>query len=282
MSKIKVYMGILSTGLRADIHPYIFNQLRDRYADEIEMVFPDQCARYFGHDFARNETVEKFLESDCDVLWFLDSDVIPPPHIFDLITLHGNKNWLAAGAPYPMWLNIPGTSERGVCFSAYNGKAPDERGVQGLVMSSCPKTGTEWVDGLATGCLFLKRELFSQLEKPYFEFKRKRENQEALEGEDLGFALKLQKMGIRYFCDHGMVCGHDKTVNLIEVNNYAFNFANAKLQQYHEQVKVDLAAAVKQAAIEGYRKGKADALNQKGTSTVPFKTSSGLILPSQL
>jgi hypothetical protein len=278
MSKIKVFLGIMSTGLRADIHPYIFDKLRTDYADSVELVFPDKCARYFGHDFARNEYVERFLDSDCDVLWFLDSDVIPPPHIFDLLTIHANKNWLAAGAPYPLWLPLRGSGEMGVVFTSYKGNAPDERGVHGLVMSDCPKTGTEWVDGLATGCLFLRRELFSKLEKPYFQFKRKHENQEVLEGEDLGFALKLQKLGIKYFCDHGMVCGHEKSVNLIEVNNYAISLANSKVLSYHQEVEGVLRDAVKKAAAEGYRKGKSDALS----GAVPQKNKSGLILPSQL
>lgn len=278
-ARTKVYMAIPSTGQREDFHTYIFDELRKRYEDEIEMVFPDGCQHYFGHDYARNMYVERFLETDCDVLFFLDADVTPPPHIFDLITVHGDK-WLAAGAPYPLWMYRPGTLELAVSFTAYTGTAPDEHGNPGLKMTNVPQTGTEWVDGLATGCLFLKRELFAKLEKPYFQFKRDPKTCIVTEGEDLGFALKLNKLGIKYFCDHGMVCGHTKRVNLLEVQNYATSMANAKLEAYDKQIRSTIEDACRAAALQGYRAGKAEVLNERGV--VPTKTSSGLILPGSL
>lgn len=277
MSKIRVYMGIPSMGDRWDYQGYALRDIEKRYADEIELVYPEQCVHRFGHDFARNEIVEEFLESDCDILWFLDSDIGPAPHVLDLITLHGDK-WLAAGAPYPLWLMTPHTKEMGVAFTAYKGNAPTPDGkAMGLSMAVVPKSGTEWVDGLATGCLFLKRELFKQLEKPYFQFKRKPENQECTEGEDLGFALKLQKLGIKYFCDHSMVCGHRKTVDLLQVGNYAISFANNKLEEYDRQIRAQVLEACKAEYARGYR----DAMAAKAAVS-PQKTKSGLILPGSL
>ena len=274
---VRVYMGIPSMGDRWDFQQYVLRELQERYEDEVELVYPKQCVHRFGHDFARNEIVEEFLASDCDILWFLDADVAPAPHVLDLVTIHGDK-WLAAGAPYPLWLNTPGTQELGVCFTAYKGNAPTEDGKSmGLVMTAVPKGGTEWVDGLATGCLFLKRELFSKLEKPYFAFKRDPETQEVKEGEDLGFALKLQKLGIKYLTDHGMVCGHYKKVDLLQVSNYAISFANARVMEFDRSVRAVL-EDVKRAA---YNKGREDALKQVGASVPSLKrTQSGLILPT--
>lgn len=281
MKKTKVFLAIPSTGTREDFHAYVFDEWRRRYEDELEFVMPEGCQNYFGHDFARNEYVKRFLDTDCDVMLFLDSDVIPPTHLPDLITIHGNKGWLAAGAPYPLWMARPGTQDMGTQFTAYRGNAPTETGHRGFTLSNVPRSGVEWVDGLATGCLLLRRELFKQLKKPYFEFKRDPESCEVIEGEDLGFALKLQALGIKFLCDHGMVCGHFKRINLLEVHNFAVNMANDKLMAMHAEVRGQVEEAVKMAAAEGYRQGKAAGLKEAGILTPQQKkTASGLIIPA--
>src|SRR4051812_8912917 len=104
MSKpIKVYMGIPSTGDRVDSQSYALRVIEKRYADQVELVYPKDCVQRIFHDAARNAIVEEFLASDCDVLWFLDSDICPPPHVIELVTKHWDK-WEAAGAPYPIWM----------------------------------------------------------------------------------------------------------------------------------------------------------------------------------
>jgi len=39
------------------------------------------------HSFARNKCVRKFLESDADYIFFIDSDTVPPPNALDLAKL---------------------------------------------------------------------------------------------------------------------------------------------------------------------------------------------------
>lgn len=278
---IKIYMGIPSMGDRWDFQNYSLRELEKRYAGEVELVYPERLCHRFGHDFARNEIVEEFLESDCDILWFLDADIAPPPHVLDLVTIHGSSGWLAAGAPYPLWMYPPGHDDLACLFTVYNGNAASEHGNQGLVMSPVLHSGTEWVDGLATGCLFLRRELFAKLEKPYFQFKRKQESQEVVEGEDLGFALKLQRLGIKYFTDHGMVCGHYKKVNLLEVNNYAINYANAKILAYDASIRSQIEEACKKAYLKGRLDEQANAAQADiRASSGVRRTASGLILPT--
>lgn len=266
-------------GDRLDYHIYIIDEWRKRYDEEIEFVFPEKCERFFGHDYARNMHVEAFLASDADIMLFLDADIIPPPHLMDLITIHGKNGWLAAGAPYPVWMTQPGGSQMTCQFTAYKGNAPTSEGGRGFSLGQVPRQGTEWVDGLATGCLMLRRELFKQLKKPYFEFKRDPETCQVIEGEDLGFAFKLQDKGIKFFCDHGMVCGHEKRVNLIDVQNYATALANDKIMSMHAEMRPQIEDAVKRAAAEGYKAGKAAALKECGAVGQPQKTPSGLILP---
>lgn len=279
MKKTKIYLGIPSTGDRADIQLYLFRDLQERYGDQVELVIPNNCVHRFGHDFARNEIVDEFLASDCDILWFLDSDVCPPKFILDLVTVHGDK-WLAAGAPYPLWMQVPGSDTMSIVFTVYNGVVVGADKQRGIKMANVPKKGTEFVDALATGCLFLKREVFKDLKKPYFQFKRNPETMQVKEGEDLGFALKLNELGIKFFCDHSMVCKHYKRVDLLDINNYAIEMANARVLEYDKEVRARVEAAVKAAAVQGYEKGRRDAL--ESIPNRPKVTKSGLILPAGL
>jgi glycosyltransferase involved in cell wall biosynthesis len=247
---IKVYCGFPSIGSVYDFQLYMLREIAEKYKDSIQLVYPKTCANRFGHDFARNEIVKEFLDTDCDILWFLDSDIAPPSHILDLITLHQDK-WLVAGAPYPVLMTQKGFQARQITFCVYKGSNG-----KGLSPASIPDEGIDLVDGVATGCLFIKREVFNHLEKPYFEFKHNPESRETVEGEDLGFCLKLQKLGIPFFVDYSMACKHQKTVCLLEMNNYALEFAKRSIESYDYSVKLQVEDAVRAAYKAGVEAGK--------------------------
>lgn len=211
-------MGLPSTGGREDSQNYVLRMLEKKYADKIEFVYPELCVSRIFHDHARNVYMEQFLKSDCDIMWFLDSDVVPPSNILDLITEHGDK-WKLAGCAYPVWMTPPGYDTKQVVFTVY-------RKVNGnLSAAHIPMQGTDFVDGIATGCLFIHREVAEKLKKPYFEFKYNPENRDIVEGEDLGFCKKVNELGYQFFIDFSMVSHHFKKVSLLEVNNYAMQLA---------------------------------------------------------
>jgi len=277
MTKKKIYLAWLSTGKREDIHIYLLRDLQKRYGDKVELVLPDQCCWRTFHDAARNAAVDNFLASDCDVLWFLDSDVCPPAHILELVTNEWDK-WQVAGAPYPIFMPVPGREEHSILFTAYKGvlNDPDQ---PGIYMADVPQSGAEMVDALATGCLFIKREVFAKLEKPYFEFKFDHESRRIKEGEDLGFALKLSRLGIQFYCDYGMVCKHYKTLDLLDMNNYAIEMANYKVQEYHKSAMADVGQVIAAAKEKYFRDGFAAGVEAaKG----PQRSKAGLILPQSL
>jgi len=279
MSKKKIFMGICSTGDRIDIHTYLFRDLQQMYGDKIEMVFPDTCVHRTFHDFARNEMVDEFLATDCDAIWFLDSDVCPPKFVFDLITNHWDK-WQVAGAPYPLWMPAPGTSEPSILFTSYDGLVEDEAGnKKGIMMTEVPESGTKFVDAVATGCMFIKREVFEQVQKPYFEFKFDTDTRKIKEGEDLGFCLKLNEKGIRCFIDYGMVCKHYKRVCLLDINNYAISMANHKVLDYDKSIRQQVNTAIQLAQKDAYERGFKQGIREG--QRLPQQTASGLILPSR-
>lgn len=250
MKRTKVYLGLPSTGQVIDSQAYLLRDIAELYKDHIELVYPVQCVRRVFHDFARNAIVEDFLSTDCDVLWFLDSDITPSLHVLDLVALHKDK-WQVAGATYPVFMKTPHTEDISVVFTVY--KKNVETGNFGL--RNTPKSGQEFVDGLATGCLFIKREVFSQLNKPYFEFKFDPESREMAEGEDLGFCRKLSTLGIRFFTDFELVCKHQKNVDLLDVNNYAISYANGQVSQYDAMIRDQIKIAVNQAYEKGFQDG---------------------------
>lgn len=234
--KIKLYMGIPSMGNRSDVQCYALRSIEKKYGDRVEFIYPSVfCSRIF-HDFARNEYVKDFLNSDADILWFLDSDVAPPTNILDLITKHGDE-WKLAGAPYPLFITPPGYDAPQVAFSVYT--KTDGGGM--TYAQKIPQDGVAFVDGIATGCIFIKREVFNDLEKPYFEFKYENENRKLTEGEDLGFCRKVSEKGHKFFIDFSMVCKHYKQVDLLDVNNYGIMYANQAVMAYDRALRNEFA-----------------------------------------
>jgi hypothetical protein len=229
--KKKIFVAVPTMGSITDGQPRVLRNLEKRYGDEIEFVYPKETVRRMFHDYARNAMVEEFLESDADILWFLDSDIVPPVHVLDLVTLHGDK-WMVAGAPYPIFICPKEGDSPQVVIAVFNGTDG-----KGLCPTKIPYDSTAYVDGLATGCLFIKREVFSQLKKPYFEFIFDQESRQIREGEDLGFCRRMREMGHKFFVDYSMVCKHYKTVCLLDVNNYAIQYAQNSVLAYDAEVR---------------------------------------------
>jgi hypothetical protein len=214
--KLKIYMGICSTGAREDAQNYFLRRIEKKYADKIEFVYPEVFVGRIFHDYARNKYVEQFLATDCDLIWFLDSDIVPPERVLDLVTEHYDK-WSLAGAPYPVWMTIPGYDTQQVVFCVYRKLPGDDK----LHAAKVPEEGgLDFVEGLATGCLFIKREVIQKMTKPYFEFKYHPETREIVEGEDLGFCRKVGDLGYSFFIDYSMLCHHYKKISLLDVSNY--------------------------------------------------------------
>jgi hypothetical protein len=261
MKRTKVFVAVPTTGSICDGQVYALRDIERNYADQIELIYPEKCVQRKFHDYARNGMVEEFLASEADIMWFLDSDIIPAPHVLDLVTKYG-EHWELAGAPYPVFMSPKAGESPQVVYCIFREDAG------GLHAASVPMEGQEFVDGIATGCIFIKREIFAQLERPFFEFKFD-EQRRIVEGEDLGFCRKVNALGYKFFTDYSMVCAHFKTVNLLDVNNYAVDYAKKSIAAYDAQVRpqmVKLAEAV-------------DRLKKQKTEEKP---KSSLILPEYL
>lgn len=264
-NRLKVFVAVPTTSSIVDSQTYLLREIEELYKDKIELVYPSGCIRRVFHDFARNKLTEDFLASDCDILWFLDSDITPPKHVLDLIVVHGDK-WKLAGLTYPVFMRPPGSDILEVVYTAYK-KNPS---TGNLGLCGVPKEGTDFLDGLATGCLFIRRDVLEQMERPYFEFKYAKEDREIKEGEDLGFCRKAAALGHKFFTDFSLTCRHQKTVDLMDVNNYAIQYSNRNVLEYDRRIKEQVQEAVKAAYAQGFDKGlKATKKEPKNTLWLP-------------
>lgn len=244
---MKVFCAVPTMGTIADAQFYFWKTVEEKYKGKIDFVFPKQCVRVMFHDAARNRLVEEFLASDADILFFLDSDIVPPSDIFDLVLVQ--ERWDCAGGVYPVFMTMPGSDGPQIVFTVYTARSE-----RGLVAGNVPPTGHAYVDGVGTGCMFLKRAVLEKMEKPYFEFLYDKQTRSIREGEDLNFCTKIGDMGYKFYVDFTKVCKHYKNVCLLDVSNYAQEFAGNSIKQYDAMIrpKIDaLTSALKKKKSSG-------------------------------
>lgn len=259
---IRIYMGIPSTGDRLDAQNYMLRRIEKRYAGRIELVYPDVFVSRIFHDFARNKYVEQFLASDCDALWFLDADILPPDRVLDLVADYFD-DWDLAGAPYPVWMQQEGFEDKQITYCVYR----SQDGKPGLYPGAVPLNGgIDYVEGMATGCIFIKRHVLEKMKPPYFEFKFKDDTREMLHGEDLGFCYKTNELGFKFFLDYSMVCHHYKKISLLDVDNLIQSKVQAAIDASDTQLRQIIA------------KKKLEKMAQQSKVAIP---KSNLILPGR-
>jgi hypothetical protein len=235
-------MGICSTGERSDAQCYFLRRIEEKYSDKIQLVYPDVFVSRMFHDFARNKYVEQFLASDCDAIWFLDSDILPPDRVLDLVANHWD-DWELAGAPYPVWMTQEGYEDKQVTYCVYRSR----EGKSGLFPGAVPLNGgLDYVEGMATGCIFIKRSVLEKMSEPYFEFKFNDKTREMTHGEDLGFCYKTNALGLKFFTDYSMVCHHFKKVSLLDVDN----LIQSKVQDAIDKSDILLRQAIAKKKLE--------------------------------
>lgn len=264
--KIKVYCGHPSIGNTATAQFFQMRNYERDYGDKIEFVWPEKAVYRIFHDYARNEIVKEFLKTDCDVLFMLDADIVPPNRLMELVTKHYDK-WLISGASYPIWMNNQ------IVFTVYGQADQKNKKLELIEVPKVIEEQTSYVDGLATGCLFIKREIFEQhVEMPYFEFVYDEDRKMRI-GEDLGFALKLHEKGIKYFTDFSMVCKHYKNVDLLDMSNFVTETSNSVVKKYDAEIRAKVDTLVQQNL-------QMKQLLQQHAQP-PRQTSSGLIIPGR-
>ena len=138
-------------------------------------------------EHVRNLQVKRFLSSDAEFLFLVDSDCVPKPNTLKQL-LDFDLPFISA--PHP---TIKG-NETGVMImdkvdEGYRQHRPFDKGL-------------EECDAVGCAGMMIRRDVFEQVEKPYFKFIYDKEGQ-LVKGEDFYFCDKLKEAGIKIYayCD---------------------------------------------------------------------------------
>lgn len=151
-------------------------------------------------DAARNLCVKEFLETDADFLWFIDSDIFPPPDAMHRLA-RADKDAIGAVCfsmraehgeyfPYPVTLRYNKDKQ----YSVYYGH------------------GIEEVDATGGACVMFKRKIFETIAKPY-EFLYYPDGTLKLTC-DFYIFQKMQKAKFKLFIDFDILCDHQRRCSL--------------------------------------------------------------------
>lgn len=178
----KIFIGIPNTGnLRTELAYWLLQQESDIYMPQLK-----------PHDHCRNDIVFKFLDTKCEWLLMVDSDIVPPDNVLDMI----DNN-------VPVCSAYARTIVNGELIPV--GMTKNENGYHHDFKHS--KSGLHKVDAVGTGCILIKREVFYKLNTPFFRFQYN-ENGLLINGEDFDFS---ERVGSVYF-DSRYKCKHFTTV----------------------------------------------------------------------
>ena len=157
-------------------------------------------------DVNRNDIVNWFLdETDHEYLCMIDADIVPQEDLLDV--LEYDKEIISPivfsmkeGIPYPV-------------ISTFK----DKENLKHYKMEIGSDEEVMSVDGVGTGCIFIKRNVFEELEKPYFHF-RKNDNGTLNTGEDMYFTQKAKRAGFDIHIAMDYVASHFHEVDLKHVS----------------------------------------------------------------
>lgn len=174
-------------------------------------------------DVNREEIANSAIEDNYDYLFFIDSDMIFPTKILDILW---DKHKDVIGAVYPLRCGC----EHGPCVYDYN----DKNGSFDA-HSNWPLNKTYKVGGIGTGMLLIKISALKKIPAPRFAYLEcdtpdKYGNRRRL-GEDLSFCLRCRKAGIKIYADSHATIGH--------LGEKAWTFKDYQMYQLIKKMKLD-------------------------------------------
>lgn len=174
-----LFIGIPNTGtLRTELAYWLLQQ------NDADIYMP----QLKPHDHCRNDIVKKFLTTKCDWLLMVDSDVVPPDDICNMI-----NNDVDVCSAYVR------TTAKGELIPV--GMTKNTDGYYHDFRHSKPEMHK--VDAVGTGCILIKRKVFDKLDKPYFRFIYDKDGL-LVNGEDFDFCERVDEVyfDARYKCKH--------------------------------------------------------------------------------
>lgn len=155
----------------------------------------------------RNFIINKFLETDAEVLVMVDDDVIPSPHFLEVV-LPFKKGYGMVGLPYPM-----SNSQINLAFTIFE---EQDDGYHPF----WPMGGLNMCDAIGMGCVAISRAAVEAMGRSPFRVDYDPDAQ--VVGEDFLFCSDLRKKGFRigyyfdgWFAEHCTVVGMAPIMELL-------------------------------------------------------------------
>lgn len=204
----KIFIAIPNLGT---LHSELVKRLIEWHVtpmDGVEQVGVYMPRGIQPHDSARNHCVQKFLESECTHMLFIDSDVIPPSDTIlkllehDVPVVSGNYPFIGA--------KEDGTVGRVPCMF----KLVDVlgTGIQKMVPME-DVDGMQEIDFFGGGCLMIRRDVLENMKAPHFKWQYTEDGM-ADYGEDIDFGKKLIQMNIQAYGRFDVQCQHYKAITI--------------------------------------------------------------------
>jgi hypothetical protein len=191
-TRLKIGLGL---SMRGSISPEFLMMLLERLKEwQNKYIIIPIIDISIPIDYSRNKIVNSAKKANCDYLFFIDSDVIiEKGQLEKLLTC--NKD-VVTGVYYQRVLPYVPLPRKKVCNNLYLSIEPDGQDIVD-------------VDGTGMGCVLVKMSVFEKFGFPWFEFQYHRDHGEWYQlSEDLNFCQKVQKVGIRIYCDPTVKCNH--------------------------------------------------------------------------
>jgi len=203
---MKIMIGVLNQGW---IHTKLTETLlkiQSNTEHELKFLFSDEKPI----DYNRNFIVDKFLETDCEILFMMDSDMVIPENIFDMIK-----------PGYDVVSAVVFTTKKGIPYPIIMKKAKDDFAfVQMADPNDAIEEYTE-VDGIGTGCIYIRRSVFDKIDRPFFRFQYAIDGSVEL-GEDYSFSNKIKAADINLSVATKFIVGHYKSFDVSHINQLLY------------------------------------------------------------
>ena len=152
-------------------------------------------------DRCRNICAKAFVQSKHSHLLFLDSDTVPPTDCLEKM--------LATGRPLVSGI-CPMFVQDTVCLAIARKLGEQTYGF----FDDVPEEPFEF-DAGGLACCLIAREVFEQLEEPWFAFKETPGGEQV--GEDIGFYERCSEIGIKPLGLPEVLCSHHHVVDLLPI-----------------------------------------------------------------
>jgi Glycosyltransferase like family 2 len=170
----------------------------------------------YGYAAARNRCVEQFfMTSGCDWLCMVDNDNIPPVNFVSRVIefAQSRPDVDIVALPYYMRPELGGNARTLLC-TGWHTSTPNE-----YEMPFQLKPEWQEIDVGGAGCMFVRRDVFVRLGKPWFRIPERAVQEHLMNGasEDCAFCDDAKAAGFHVWSHGGLLASHLHTVDLSSV-----------------------------------------------------------------